>query len=572
MTAADEEAAMTALHGHYDAHEFVRLFQCSQCSKPLTSPVTLPCGNSLCQSCIPKLHDRENCSYPAVESRKPGFTCPFPLCGYEHSMTDCGKDVSLSKVTEIIEVKITELKKAVSRTEVKVVEKFEPKNKDWAELAQGRKPTAKNLDGGRIIATYTLMAQGELEFDSSITYTTISESDQTCERLDSFVKKALLESIRHEMDCQVDACMFHEAVTTSCGHTFCRPCLARVFDHGQPCPSCRTLLSGHGSIHSKPRNLRLQEIMDRCWPADVEARAQSNKEDEEASVNGLDTPLFVCSLGLPTVPTFLHIFEPRYRLMMRRAMDSGRRTFGMLHYNRHGIPQPSLGRVSFMAYGTLLRIDTYEVQEDGRSLIQCTGVSRFKVLEHGMMDGYTVGRVERVDDISAGEEERLEAHETATAPLVSLSREPSLQASNSSHASSGRRPPQATADTGTSGLESLTPPSAPIPLPSPVPAYNLDRLSTRALMQIGHDFIRNAQANSDVWQIRHSAFVFGECPDNPALFPWWFAAVVPLSNDEKYRLLPTTSVRERLKIVARWVRGIERSVWFQAPDAQCEVM
>ena len=60
---------------------------------------------------------------------------------------------------------------------------------------------------------------------------------------------------------------------------------------------------------------------------------------------------FGCSLqALPGVPCPLHVFEPRYRLMMRRAMD-GNRLFGMCAHTAHG---PS-------ELGTLLYINSLEV-------------------------------------------------------------------------------------------------------------------------------------------------------------------------------------------------------------------
>ena len=40
-------------------------------------------------------------------------------------------------------------------------------------------------------------------------------------------------------------------------------------------------------------------------------------------------PIFVCTVSLPGIPCPLHVFEPRYRLMVRRAMESGTREFGM---------------------------------------------------------------------------------------------------------------------------------------------------------------------------------------------------------------------------------------------------
>lgn len=48
-----------------------------------------------------------------------------------------------------------------------------------------------------------------------------------------------------------------------------------------------------------------------------------------------DIPIFVCTVAYPGVACPLHIFEPRYRLMMRRCMETGTKKFGMCSYE-HG--------------------------------------------------------------------------------------------------------------------------------------------------------------------------------------------------------------------------------------------
>lgn len=40
-------------------------------------------------------------------------------------------------------------------------------------------------------------------------------------------------------------------------------------------------------------------------------------------------PIFVCTMAFPTIPCPLHVFEPRYRLMIRRSMETGTKQFGM---------------------------------------------------------------------------------------------------------------------------------------------------------------------------------------------------------------------------------------------------
>lgn len=34
-------------------------------------------------------------------------------------------------------------------------------------------------------------------------------------------------------------------------------------------------------------------------------------------------------MAFPTIPCPLHVFEPRYRLMIRRSMETGTKQFGM---------------------------------------------------------------------------------------------------------------------------------------------------------------------------------------------------------------------------------------------------
>ncbi|KAK4956892.1 hypothetical protein LTR66_013338 [Elasticomyces elasticus] len=55
--------------------------------------------------------------------------------------------------------------------------------------------------------------------------------------------------------------------------------------------------------------------------------------------------------------------------------------------------------------------------------------------------------------------------------------------------------------------------------------------------------------------------MYGGPPEDAALFPYWFASILPIADDEKYVLLRTTSVRERLKITAQWIRRMEAQRW-----------
>ena len=112
----------------------------------------------------------------------------------------------------------------------------------------------------------------------------------------------------------------------------------------------------------------------------------SGAQGQEAEkVQVVVVPIFCCSVALPGVTTGLHVFEPRYRLMMRRCIESGQKKFGMCLDQKH-------------EYGTMLRIVNYEQLADGRSRVDCIGEERFRVVSWGEKDGYSTGRVTWVDD------------------------------------------------------------------------------------------------------------------------------------------------------------------------------
>ena len=501
-----------ALDPHLDARAIVRLVQCSQCSLPLRTPMTLPCGNSLCRPCLPELHRRENISYPSIPSRQEGFTCPFQDCGREHSLGDCSQDVTLVKIMERIGMEIAKYRPVTSDTPMLLDERLRWKNivdsSKERDLARSRV-----LHGGRLVATYTMAELGELRYDSEVSYQTISRTGDTYPHLDIAILDHLKEATRSEMDCHVCYALILDPLTTPCGHTFCRKCVARVLDHSNLCPICRRVLLMPPGVQSEPSNKRLSNLLLKLCPDHVAARAEAATQEESGMEGEQNVPLFVVTLAYPSMPTFLHVFEPRYRLMIRRAMESGDRKFGLMMYNRRGDPQGELGPTHFMQYGTLLHIINVQLLADGRSLIETIGISRFKVNSWRMIDGYFVGNIERVDDISLAEEEHIEAMEVS-----------SDQPANDLIA-------------------------------------QLNTLSTRELLQIGVGFIARMRAASAPWLRETVIAICGDPPEDPALFPYWFASVVPISDEEKYQLLPSKSVRERLKITAQWVRRIEAQRW-----------
>jgi len=536
ISISDVPSSGLALDAYNDARNIVRLLQCPSCSKPLQEPVTLPCANSLCKRCIPELHIRHNVSYPADWSRSQGFTCPFEECGKDHAIRDCSVDVTLNKIRGVARdaVETTWSTFAPTQGQIQVDDK-------WSEGMLTQDNVIQLRAVGRLTATYIAAERGELPYGSDVVYTWMAPTSDTLELLDAELLEQLKNGTRSELDCQVCFALLLDPVTCNCGHTFCRKCLQRAHDHSNLCPACRremTIAPGV-TVEQVPSNILLNGLLSALCPEAFAERANSAKlDDDMCGVGELDTALFICTVSFPTMPTYLHIFEPRYRLMVRRAMESGNRKFGMLLHNPTREIQGDLGPVNFYQYGTVLHINRVDVLPDGRSLIETSGCYRFRVLDHGTLDGYAVGKVVRVNDVSIAEEESIEAAETSASTRISP------------------QEPEITSPISPQDVEKHQ--SVPQPEPQSVSQADLDTMSTQELMELGASYIKTMREQSAAWLHIKVIQAFGEPPEDPALFPWWFASVLPISDSEKYKLLSTSSVRTRLKLCAVWVEELNK--------------
>lgn len=508
---ATHSPAQAPLNAHQDARALIRLIQCPACSYPLRYPVTLPCGSSICRQCLPESHARQNITYTGgSESRHAGIICPVRSCQQEHPLSDCSPNVLLIHLMESITAALKGFDLPSTPIQTQMVEVLAPAVKQEQNQALDEtnepKPHLMTAPGGRLLATHAFADSGDLAFSSDVEYTYVddsAEATQLCKDHDADVLQAVKDAAQQDLDCQVCYNLMLDPTTTPCGHTWCRKCLARILDHSNLCPVCRRYLFLPASLTRHPNNKMLVNLLGALCPDKVDIRRQAVEADE-AGVEGLDTAIFVCTPSFPTIPTYLHVFEPRYRLMIRRALESNGR-FGMIAYNENGIEQGVLGNPQFMEIGTMLQIVRYQLLPDGRSFVECKGVHRFRVLSHGVLDGYVVGRVEKIEDISLSEEERIEAEET----------------------------------------------SAPAPEDQDLAAAtSLDRLPTSDMLRICQDFVARNRQSAARWLQGQILEAYGEPPDDPATFPYWLASVLPMSDAAKYQLLPLSSARERLKLAS----------------------
>lgn len=149
-------------------------------------------------------------------------------------------------------------------------------------------------------------------------------------------------------------------------------------DHDNKCPLCRTV------IYITPEygiSVVLSEIIKNTLPEQYQKRQE--EIEKELKEQTFSLPLFLLGdLALfPGIPLPLHVFEPKYRLMIRRCIEGARR-FGVV---------PSSGQLGTV--GCTAIIENHYVFPDGRNLIATTGSKRFNITDSWDEDGYRCAKV-----------------------------------------------------------------------------------------------------------------------------------------------------------------------------------
>lgn len=90
------------------------------------------------------------------------------------------------------------------------------------------------------------------------------------------------------------------------------------------CPLCRRVLYTGRNL---PVTVVLQNVLRHAFPQESASRERELQAccSGGSSDEGTDLPIFVMAPLLPTEKISLNIFEPRYRLMVRRCMEGNKR-------------------------------------------------------------------------------------------------------------------------------------------------------------------------------------------------------------------------------------------------------
>jgi len=107
-------------------------------------------------------------------------------------------------------------------------------------------------------------------------------------------------------------------------------------------------------------------------------------------------PIFPLPLvQFPGAITPLHIFEPRYRKMLKDVMAADK-SFGIIYHNEEAALESE--KLPLGSVGCLVEVAVQQELPDGRSNILCVGVSRYSLVSYVEGELYLQAEIEPFDD------------------------------------------------------------------------------------------------------------------------------------------------------------------------------
>ncbi|KAJ8906511.1 hypothetical protein NDN08_003004 [Rhodosorus marinus] len=413
-----------------DEEENVRLFDCVVCCGLLVEPVTTCKGYTACRGCYDEVRSEEGWGFlfTRVDWKRAKYVDVVVrelVRNYYETELEVLK--SLAEGAAVDPEKETVKKRSVLAEIWMYKAKRELANENSAQALHDilisvalvgslNKRTAKVLtqltDGSDVHPLFSHEILSGIK--SEVNDIPEDQSLSSMDKLDIF-------------ECFCCSELFFEPCTYPTGHTVCRECITRALEVTNPtsgcaaapvCPLTREPLDDFAAwVHANPKNLKTNRILEKVLrelaPREYEEwQANAKKEmDEFMSEDGF-VPIFVCMIAWPGLRCNLHIFEPRYRLMMRRCLESRFRMFGKildpskltctiatLDYQLW----PEAGMCSsvgepYSDVGTMLYIRKQEVLPDGRSFVETVGLRRFRIKERSNRDGYNLAKIEYFED------------------------------------------------------------------------------------------------------------------------------------------------------------------------------
>jgi hypothetical protein len=347
------------------------------------------------------------------------------------------------------------------------------------------------------------------------------------DELDPAAKMDMIASaVISSLKCHRCACPVADAITTPCGHTFCRLCLLESKVETDACNTCSRPLPKFSSLLAQASNQLISTIVkDFQLSGLLPCNTPETQLLGSASLQQYNVPLFVSgTVILPGQSFRLPIFQPNHLRMFRQALISSSRYNGLCLASVHR------SRPEVAQFGTILQIINVEHRNDS-VLIEVVGVDRFKLETHTEEDESTIfGNFEIL-------------HE-------SFIRQLSIELPNS---------PSADDQQGLIAQKEHISNYA-VDLADSILQF-IHQLGTASDMPANALHTQTAGLLGPLWYESMKS-LHGPIPSkyNPMAVCWWAAVVLPVTPSDVYTLLRTIPIIDRLELVISWIQAFQ-SQW-----------
>mmetsp|Transcript_31640 Transcript_31640/g.84609 ORF Transcript_31640/g.84609 Transcript_31640/m.84609 type:complete len:271 (-) Transcript_31640:457-1269(-) len=162
------------------------------------------------------------------------------------------------------------------------------------------------------------------------------------------------------VECPICLQLLCEPLTTPCGHSFCRPCLVNTLRKSRKkCPTCRAVC--HMEPETQCESIVLASIVKSCFPDQYSVRL-ADVEREKSSWSTILPIFFYNDTLFPYSCLALHLFEERYKVMIRRIVEASRKFCYLPNFANY---EASVGDV-----GVVAEITDVEFMANGRANLQ----------------------------------------------------------------------------------------------------------------------------------------------------------------------------------------------------------